>query len=151
MVVKVKEALSFHVITDTIGDWYDEEVDKNMKIIRALKGESIRGYFNPMTADPQIADVSKKYAESEEWLAIEAKYKPLALDLCRKLAPYADKEVPHAVDYRLAQLVHNLDDSFSAVSDYGYWTVDASLRFLPGIYDIQIGVLNELVEQLGIE
>ena len=68
------------------------------------------------------------------------KYQPIAKKLAAELKPYMKQPIP-------AELIDKIDDSWYDGSD-AYDGPNAQERYLPGIYDSQIKVINKLIAAL---
>jgi hypothetical protein len=148
--ITISRALSMNVVTDMIGAYTNiGEGAEELRTLLRLKGIDYIPSMEPISAEYfEHGDGGLSYGRTDEWLAIEEEFKPKVIDICKKLAPHADREVVTKGDTHLERLVeYNCDgDFFDTLWDYGYGGVDKAIMYFPLAYDIQLTVLNELVD-----
>jgi len=148
----IGSALGMNVITDMIGNYTNiGEGAEELRTLLRLKGVD---YFTTM--DPISNEDSEDspnggglyYGRTDEWLAVEAKFKPKVIEICKKLAPHADKVIDINDSGHLERLVkYNCDGVFfDTLLDYGFTNGDKAIMYFPLVYNIQLNILNELVD-----
>ena len=148
-------ALCMNVVTDMIGDYTNiGEGTEELRTMLRLKGIDFDTALSPVSdAVDEYGTGGLHYGRTDEWLAVEAEFKPKVIDICKKLAPHADREVGIEDNTHLGRLVkYNCDgDFFDTLWDYGYGGVDKAVKYFPSVYNIQLNVLNELVDWIESE
>ena len=148
-------ALCMNVVTDMIGSYTNigEGAEKLRTMLR-LKG---------INFDTTLSSISDEvdsqgsgglyYGCTDEWLAVEAEFKPKVIDICKKLAPHIDRKIIIKDNTYLARLVgYDFDgDFFDTLWDKGYGDADMAVKYFPLVYNIQLTILNELVDWIESE
>ena len=153
----VGSALGMNVITDMIGDYTNiGEGEEELRTLLRLKGVDYHTTMDPISNEDSEDGANcggLHYGRTDEWLAVEAKFKPKVIEICKKLAPHADREVGIEDNTHLGRLVkYNCDgDFFDTLWDYGYGDVDKAVEYFPSVYNIQLNILNELVDWMDTE
>jgi len=145
-------ALSCSVVNDMIGDYTNiGEGAEELRTLLLLKGID----YDNTTMEPISAEYDEEHGEgglyygrTDKWLAVEAEFKPKVIEICKKLAPFVDREINIKGNRHLEDLIrHDCDgDYFDTLLDYGFGDGDKAVVYFPLLYNIQLNILNELVD-----
>jgi hypothetical protein len=147
-------ALCMNVVTDMIGDYTNiGEGTEELRTMLRLKGIDFDTALSPVSdAVDEYGTGGLHYGRTDEWLAVEAKFKPKVIEICKKLAPHADRVIDINNSHLERLVKYNCDgDYFDTLWDYGYGDVDKAVEYFPSVYNIQLNILNELVDWMDTE
>lgn len=146
--ITIGKALGVGVINDMIGNYTNiGDGAEELRTLLRLKGINYSTVMTPISDEyREDGEGGLYYGRTNEWLAIETEFKPKVIEICKKLAPYANLEID--AESHLGRLIKYEYDSdfFDTLLDYGFNSVDKAVMYFPLMYNMQLNVLNELVD-----